>query len=265
MKVKCLNNGKIFNSIKDGAKWANVNCDAMYKCIQGRTEYAGKNPDTGELLQWERIGEPHKGAKSVICVNTGKIFPSISSAARWGNTYPSSINLCLKGKIHTTGKDPETNEPLVWEYADTLVAKETVPTKVYNKFELINKQKNFYNSEFIERNIEEVRIVKIFTYDGDLGYCQLEFDNNRERTWRFIINKDFSELVDKKYFPKIKTINFMCKMVNHKDDKWILAEYKDLIAFRNPADRTTTIYPIWYWENRIGNRFNGIRIVNMNN
>ena len=118
MIIRCLNNGKVFNSAIEASEWANITSDYLYKHLRGRTDYAGKDPVTGELLQWERVGDPHKTAKPIRCINTGEVFPSISAGAKWGGTYPASISMHLKGKIHSTGKDPVTGEPLQWEYVD---------------------------------------------------------------------------------------------------------------------------------------------------
>lgn len=125
------------------------------------------------------------------------------------------------------------------------------------------KHKSFHECEYTEYNMELDRTIAIFNYTGDIN-CHLEFDNNRGRTWRFIINKDFKELLTKRGFPRIKVQGFIYEILNYENTEWVLAEYKDLIALRNPADRTTTIYPKWYWEDRTGSRFNNINIVNLN-
>lgn len=125
------------------------------------------------------------------------------------------------------------------------------------------KHKSFHECEYTEYNMELDRTIAIFNYTGDIN-CHLEFDNNRGRTWRFIINKDFRELLTKRGFPRVKVQGFIYEILNYENTEWVLAEYKDLIALRNPADRTTTIYPKCYWEDKIGSRFNGINIVNLN-
>lgn len=60
-----------------------------------------------------------KGAETnsqkVLCVTTGKIFPSLSEAARYYNTAQSNISKCLKGERKSSGKDPETGEKLIWK------------------------------------------------------------------------------------------------------------------------------------------------------
>lgn len=56
--------------------------------------------------------------RPVRCLNNGKVFKSISDAARWGNTKPSSIVTNIKGTWRSAGRDPETDETLKWEYVE---------------------------------------------------------------------------------------------------------------------------------------------------
>ena len=55
MIIRCLNNGKVFNSAIEASEWANITSDYLYKHLRGRTDYAGKDPVTGEPLQWEYV------------------------------------------------------------------------------------------------------------------------------------------------------------------------------------------------------------------
>ena len=57
-----------------------------------------------------------KNNKKIICLNTGQIFNSINKAAQWCNIHHSGISKCLKGIQKTSGKHPQTNQPLKWEY-----------------------------------------------------------------------------------------------------------------------------------------------------
>lgn len=56
-----------------------------------------------------------KRQKKVLCINTGVIFNSINEAAKWANIHASGISCCLSGKQKTSGKHPETKEPLQWK------------------------------------------------------------------------------------------------------------------------------------------------------
>ena len=55
-KVKCINNGMIFDTARDAAKWSNQ-YDGSYigKCCKGLTPYAGRDPQTGKKLKWEYV------------------------------------------------------------------------------------------------------------------------------------------------------------------------------------------------------------------
>ena len=54
-KVMCVNNQKIFNCIKDAAKWAGVSSTAICNCLTGKTKTSGKDPETQERLKWTYI------------------------------------------------------------------------------------------------------------------------------------------------------------------------------------------------------------------
>ena len=55
-KVRCVNNGMIFDTARLAAKWSNQ-FDGSYigKCCKGLSDYAGIHPNTGERLKWEYI------------------------------------------------------------------------------------------------------------------------------------------------------------------------------------------------------------------
>lgn len=52
-KVVCIDNGMVFNTLGDAAKWCGLKYGAnIGACCSGKTKYAGKHPETGELLHW---------------------------------------------------------------------------------------------------------------------------------------------------------------------------------------------------------------------
>lgn len=53
--VKCINTGKIFNSVKDAAKYANVSDGGIRFCCQGKYKTSGTHPVTKEKLYWEYV------------------------------------------------------------------------------------------------------------------------------------------------------------------------------------------------------------------
>lgn len=55
-KVKCLNNGMIFNSVRDASKYAGLARDSgVSGALNKRAKSAGKHPITGEKLTWEYV------------------------------------------------------------------------------------------------------------------------------------------------------------------------------------------------------------------
>jgi group I intron endonuclease len=63
-----------------------------------------------------KIGENNSTARSVININTGKIFPLTKYGALFFNIYPGHITRCCRGKLKSAGKHPQTGEPLRWMY-----------------------------------------------------------------------------------------------------------------------------------------------------
>ena len=55
-------------------------------------------------------------ARKVICINNQKIFDCVKDAANWAGVSSTAICNCLTGKTKTSGKDPETQERLQWQY-----------------------------------------------------------------------------------------------------------------------------------------------------
>lgn len=53
-KVKCLNTGELFSSVKNAQKWA-LESTNIAMCCRGERKSAGKHPVTGEKLIWEYV------------------------------------------------------------------------------------------------------------------------------------------------------------------------------------------------------------------
>ncbi len=51
--VRNINTGKCFASIREAAKWANVDKEGIRRAIYGQQKFSGKHPETGEKLYWE--------------------------------------------------------------------------------------------------------------------------------------------------------------------------------------------------------------------
>lgn len=57
-KYKCLNNGMIFNTATEAARWCGLKTSSgIYNCVKGIHSYSGKDPVTGEKLKWEEYYE----------------------------------------------------------------------------------------------------------------------------------------------------------------------------------------------------------------
>ena len=57
-KYKCLNNDMIFDTATQAAKWCKLkDPSGIYNCVNGIYNYAGRDPITGEELQWEEYYE----------------------------------------------------------------------------------------------------------------------------------------------------------------------------------------------------------------
>ena len=112
-KVKCINNGKIFDSLEEARIWCGLKSTShISDCCRGERKSAGKSPDTGEKLSWQYIGSSyrntlysnislkkkreqnttnHISGKKILCINTGESFNSITLAAKWCNTSTSEL------------------------------------------------------------------------------------------------------------------------------------------------------------------------------
>lgn len=127
-KIICLNTGEIFNCEDEALEKYNLTHGTITTCCRGERKSAGKHPITGERLQWsfydknkiyEKPEYINDRARKVKCLNTGQVFPTLTSACEWCNLRGvSNIMDCCKGKRKHAGRHPVTNEQLKWEYID---------------------------------------------------------------------------------------------------------------------------------------------------
>ena len=54
-KVRCINTGKIYNSLREAEEMTGVDHGGLCKHLMGQRKYCGKDPVTGEKWIWERI------------------------------------------------------------------------------------------------------------------------------------------------------------------------------------------------------------------
>lgn len=126
--------GECFYTVTDAAKWCGIKSKGcICTCANGRREYCGTHPVTGDKLSWSYIDTvdfedmnyiedpvPYtltsRGA--AVVASTGEIFNTVKEAAAWCGVR-SSGNLvnCCKGIKSHIGKHPSTGEPLSWRYA----------------------------------------------------------------------------------------------------------------------------------------------------
>lgn len=138
-KIKCTNNGKIFDSLEEAKTWCGLKSTShISDYCRGERKSAGKSPDTGEKLSWQYVGSSyrnthysnvslkkkreqnntnHISGKKILCINTGELFNSITLAAEWHNTSTSNISEYLSNSSLTfAGHHPITGEKLRWKY-----------------------------------------------------------------------------------------------------------------------------------------------------
>lgn len=136
-RVICTTTNEIFGSSKLAADYYSLNSGDSHirEVCNGTRKSCGKDPLTGNPLYWDwvditeeeklKILKTREEKNKLIIRNnfrkvqasTGEIFESIAEAARWAGlkNYYSITNVC-KGKAHTAGKHPVTNEKLSWGY-----------------------------------------------------------------------------------------------------------------------------------------------------
>lgn len=105
--VICIETGIEYESAAYAMKQTGIDRSSISKVCYGTMNTAGG-------YHWcfkgqEPIYIKDKRFKSVICLNTGKIYPSICEAARDTNSDPSNIKKVCDGKYKTTNK-------LKWKY-----------------------------------------------------------------------------------------------------------------------------------------------------
>lgn len=62
-KVKCINTGKVFDSLEEAKAWCGLKSSAhISDCCRGERQYAGKDPITGNKLQWCYIGKSYRSS-----------------------------------------------------------------------------------------------------------------------------------------------------------------------------------------------------------
>lgn len=104
-------------------EWRKNNPDKVWehtkRLNQGKEEWQKSHPEEHQkqVDEWRKMGSI-ANSQQILCITTGKIFPSLSEAARYYNISQPNISKCLKGERKSAGKDPETGEKLFWKRVD---------------------------------------------------------------------------------------------------------------------------------------------------
>ena len=113
--VRCISTDTIYESAAAAEKATNVDRSSISKCCRGIAHTAGGfdwefvNEDL--KLEYNKIKKENKNKskKAVKCITTGKIYESVTDAARDTNSDASNITKVCNGKYKTTNN-------LRWEF-----------------------------------------------------------------------------------------------------------------------------------------------------
>lgn len=114
--VTCLEPRRKFKSLGSAAEWAGCEAEEIAACLAGRTEAAGGH-------RWTLPPSKPGGRKRpVMCLETGRTFPSITEAAAWAQTEPGGIGAAASGRLHTSARRH-------WVWADSKPESWKVPVR----------------------------------------------------------------------------------------------------------------------------------------
>ena len=105
-RVVCLETGDVYESASAAARATGLGQSNIASCLNGKTLTAGG-------LHWAYDGAHasiegieagrKRGARHVVCLETGEVFDNAAAAARAVGTSPQNIAACLKGRTRTAG------------------------------------------------------------------------------------------------------------------------------------------------------------------
>ena len=125
-KIVCLDERKVFNSVKEAAEYYNIKCHSgISNCLVGKSKtYRGHtwiyydkyiNMTNEEIENFTKEKQTRKTkATKIHCITTGEIFNSMTEASKKYNTG-RHISSCCTGKRKYAGK-LEDGTKLQWEY-----------------------------------------------------------------------------------------------------------------------------------------------------
>ena len=100
-----------YYGVSDAERKTGINGSAIYRNLKKGNPlaggyiwiYADEFNDNPQIIAVRVDCYSAKKHRSVICVETGEHFWSMTDAAKKYNTYPNSISACCAGKLKTTG------------------------------------------------------------------------------------------------------------------------------------------------------------------
>lgn len=131
-EVVCLEDRKTYASCLDASRYYHIDPHQINFCCNKIEKYLS----VGKLhFMWLQdysvasedeiqtcLNRKPKNWKSVICITTNKVFDNASNAATFYNMKRGNdkiLKVC-KGERQSAGKDPITNEKLVWRFYDII-------------------------------------------------------------------------------------------------------------------------------------------------
>lgn len=97
--------------LSDAHKGKKLSEEAKKKVSEHHVDNSGKNNP--------HYGKPALNRKAVYCIELNMMFDSMASAASYvGLSSYTSISSCCAGRNKSTGKHPETGQPLHWSLVD---------------------------------------------------------------------------------------------------------------------------------------------------
>jgi hypothetical protein len=150
----------IFKSLSEAGIYTNINFKAISNCCLRKSKVSGgfifcyedeydenyineiaehlkHTTNNGRL-----IGEKHRGARKIICINTKEIFNTIKEASKRYNIGCPHISSCCNKKRKTTGKHLVTGEQLKWMYYEDYIKQQE---QIHNENNNNVNKENTYN------------------------------------------------------------------------------------------------------------------------
>ena len=106
--VLCITTNTIYESGAEASKITGIDASSISKCCQGIILTAGKmewrfaEEDESKKYALIKANNKNKSKKPVKCLTTGKIYESVSDAAKDTNSDASNITKVCNGKYKTT-------------------------------------------------------------------------------------------------------------------------------------------------------------------